>query len=118
MLLGYNEEGIIEFIFTDDSYLSKKFPNNSAKITDFWGAQGGRLKELFIDVPSDFNYKEWKVVDGKLIKLESPVKENQSIKTIVEEKSSGPVNVEIKSESNPVNNKINGSYVNRYGGPK
>ena len=71
MLLGYRPEtGEIEFVFTDDSYLKKQFPNNTAKIDNFWKYQHG-LKEHFIDA-KDFtdsvNYKNYKIVNNKIIK--------------------------------------------------
>lgn len=64
MLIGYDKEGIIKFIFTDDTYLNNKFPNHSAKISNFLGNNNG-LKELFIkeNIP---NIKDYHVVNGKL----------------------------------------------------
>lgn len=68
MLLGYNKDGVIEFVFTDDAYLHKQFPGNTAKVTNFWGTSGSHLKELFIDLPKNFNEKEYKVINGELVK--------------------------------------------------
>ena len=71
MLLGYKKEtGEIEFIFTDDSYLEKKFPNNSATISDFWNNEH-KLTEFFIsikDFPFYNDYKLYKIIDKKIIK--------------------------------------------------
>ena len=69
MLLGYDKNGDIEFIFTDDDYLRSKFPNNTAKISNFWKVENHGLKELFINNFTNIdNVKQYKVVDDKLIK--------------------------------------------------
>jgi hypothetical protein len=98
MLLGYNKDGIIEFVFTDDAYLVKQFPNNSAKISNFWGVSGSHLRELFVDLPKDFKPKEHKVIDGRVVRIppENLEKVNSSIvvETVVSEKQ------EVKSETN------------------
>ena len=47
MLLGYDKEGEIKFIFTDGKYLDLKYPNNTAKISNFWGGNH-QLTEFFI----------------------------------------------------------------------
>lgn len=114
MLIGYNKNGIIEFIFTDDSYLAKKYPNNSVKVTDFWGPSGSHLKELFIEVPEDFNYKMHKVVDGKLVKLDKPLPKEKPVKIVIEEKSSGPVNIEVKGDKESKNKGVSDK-LNLYG---
>jgi len=101
MLLGYNKDGIIEFVFTDDAYLVKQFPNNSAKVTNFWGISGSHLSELFVNLPKDFKPKEYKVVDGKVVKRipEELEKVNSSIvvETVVSKKQ------EVKSETDGSN---------------
>lgn len=72
MLLGYDKKGDIKFIFTDDDYLRSKFPDNTAKISNFWKVRDHGLKELFINDFSDLdNIQQYKVVDGKLIKKEN-----------------------------------------------
>jgi len=74
MLLGYNQEGEIKFIFTDEKYLDKKYPNNTAKISNFWGTEKHGLTEFFISI-KDFkewdNAKTYKIVNKKLIKKTS-----------------------------------------------
>lgn len=71
MLLGYDENGDIKFIFTDDDYLKSKFPNNTARISNFWKVKDHGLKELFIDDFSDLdNIHQYKVIDDRLIKKE------------------------------------------------
>jgi len=68
MLLGYNKNGEIKFFFTDDNYLKNKFPNNSAKISNFWKYNHG-LKELFTNDFKDFkNIHLYKVVNKKIKK--------------------------------------------------
>lgn len=109
MLLGYNKEGIIEFVFTDDAYLAKQFPNNTAKITNFWGTSGAHLKELFIDLPKNFNEKEHRIVDGKLVKG-APVVSKEKPSIIVESVVSQTK--EVKSEVNS-SGKVLGSNVYR-----
>lgn len=73
MLIGYDDLGNIKFIFTDDAYLKTKFPNNTAKVSTFWGSSGKDLHELFIEGTIDIH--NMKVIDGKLVKQE-PVKDN------------------------------------------
>jgi len=69
MLLGYDEMRDIKFIFTDDDYLRSKFPNNTAKISNFWKIENHNLKELFTDDFADMdNVHQYKVVDDKLVK--------------------------------------------------
>jgi len=80
MLLGYDENGDIKFIFTDDDYLRSKFPNNTAKISNFWKVKDHGLKELFTD---DFtgidNVPQYKVVDDKIVKKKDcEIKEKNS----------------------------------------
>lgn len=114
MLIGYNKKGIIEFIFTDDAYLAKKYPDNSAKVTDFWGESGSHLKELFIEVPVDFNYKERKVIDGKLVKLDILLPETPKTKIIIEERTNVK---DIKIESQEPNGQNQGQIKpHQYGG--
>ena len=70
MLLGYDKEGNIKFIFTDENYLKKKFPNNTAKISNFW-KMNHNLKELFINDFSDIkNIDSYQVKNNKLEKKE------------------------------------------------
>jgi len=71
MLLGYDKNGEIKFIFTDEKYLDKRFPNNSAKISDFWKVKKHGLKELHIPLAmvKDFDdVKKYKVVEEKLVR--------------------------------------------------
>jgi hypothetical protein len=71
MLLGYNSDGDIKFIFTDESYLNNKYPNNSAKINNFWKISNHGLKEFFISI-KDFNdynnYPLYKIINNELIR--------------------------------------------------
>jgi len=71
MLLGYDiKTKDVKFIFTDEEYLDSKYPNNTAKITNFWGSAGEGLKEFFIPINefSDWgNYKDYKIENMKLI---------------------------------------------------
>ena len=80
MLLGYDKAGDIKFIFTDDDYLRSRYPNNTAKISNFWKIENLDLKELFIDDFSDLdNMHRYKVVDDKLVKKEDcEIKEKSS----------------------------------------
>ena len=71
MLLGYNHEGEIKFVFTDEKYLEEKYPNNTAKISNFWGTINHGLMEFFvpINVFQDWdNVKNYKIVNGNLTK--------------------------------------------------
>jgi hypothetical protein len=95
MLLGYNEKGEIEFMFTDEAYLTKQFPNNSAKITNFWGTAGSHLKELFIDIPQPFEPKSYKVIEGKLIKLTSSEIKKESSSIIIETAENKPKEISV-----------------------
>lgn len=94
MLLGYDEKGDIKFIFTDDDYLRSKFPNNTAKISNFWKVENHGLKELFTNDFKDIdNVHQYKVIDDKLIKKEEyeiDKKKNEScdiINAVVEVKN-------------------------------
>ena len=81
MLLGYNKSGEIKFIFTDEKYLNKFFPNDSAKINNFWKVKSHGLKELFVPLASvkDFDkIEKYKVSDGRLT-LKS-TEENEIVK--------------------------------------
>lgn len=71
MLLGYDKDGEIKFIFTDEKYLEKKYPNNSAKISDFWGTAKHDLTEFFVSIHAlkDWeNLKHYKIIEGKVTK--------------------------------------------------
>jgi len=72
MLLGYRKEsGEIEFLFTDDSYLEKRFPNNTAKILDFWDNNEHGLAELFVSLQEFTNYNDYKlykVINNQIVK--------------------------------------------------
>jgi hypothetical protein len=96
MLLGYKKEtGEIEFLFTDDSYLEKRFPDNSAKISDFWNNNEHGLTELFISIkefPNHNDYRLYKVIDNKIIK-----KSEEEIKLDLNK-------IKLKKESKNVNN--------------
>ena len=71
MLLGYDKDGEIKFIFTDEKYLKNKYPNNSAKISNFWGTEKHGLTEFFVPIKT---FKEWdnartyKIINKKLTK--------------------------------------------------
>lgn len=71
MLLGYDKKGNIKFLFTDSNYLAKRYPDNSAKISDFWKGIDHGLTEFFT-TPTEFpdfqEYKNYKIVDNKIIK--------------------------------------------------
>lgn len=89
MLIGYNpKNGYIEFLFSDTSYLKKMFPDNTAKITNFWKIPNHGLKELFIDekdFPDYMNYILYKVVNGKIVNKteeETRGKEKSKIKPV------------------------------------
>jgi hypothetical protein len=81
MLLGYKKEtGEIEFLFTDENYLAKRFPNNSAKISDFWNNNDHGLTELFISIkefPIHNDYKLYKVINNQIIKKSSEEIQNE-----------------------------------------
>lgn len=84
MLIGHSTKGEIEFFFTDDNYLKQKFPNNSAKISNFLKFDH-KLKELFINNFEDLgNIKSYKIVNGKIIKKSE--KELQLMKKQTERK--------------------------------
>lgn len=72
MLLGYKKDtGNIEFLFTDTEYLKKRFPENTAKISNFWKSSTHGLTEYFTDAKqfTDYiNYKNYKIFDNKIIK--------------------------------------------------
>ena len=89
MLLGYRKEtGEIEFLFSDTEYLKKKFPNNTAKIINFWKIKDHGLVEYFIKDFKDFqNYKHYRIIDGKLIK-----KTEEEIKLMIRSKSKKIIN--------------------------
>lgn len=74
MLLGYNPKtGNIEFMFSDSSYLKRFYPNNTAKISNFWRNTNHGLTEIFIeerDYPGIRNYQSYKIIDGKIIRKE------------------------------------------------
>ena len=77
MLLGYDKDGEIKFIFTDEKYLEKQFPNNTAKINNFWNVKDHGLTEMFIpiDAFTDWaNYHDYKIVNGNITQKESAVK--------------------------------------------
>ncbi len=69
MLIGYDKDGEIKFIFIDEKYLNDHFPNNTAKISNFWNIQNHGLTELFIPIAAwngFIDYKKYKVVNKKL----------------------------------------------------
>jgi len=72
MLVGYNKEnGNIEFLFSDDVYLKKQFPDNTACVSNFWKGVKHNLIEIFIEEKDfkDFrNYNLYKILKGKIIK--------------------------------------------------
>jgi hypothetical protein len=77
MLLGYDKDGEIKFVFTDEKYLEKQFPNNTAKIDNFWNVKDHGLTEMFIpiDAFTDWaNYHDYKIVNGNITQKESAVK--------------------------------------------
>ena len=71
MLLGYDETTKdVKFLFTDEKYLDAKYPDNTAKISNFWGSAGNGLSEFFIPINefSDWgNYKDYKIENMQLI---------------------------------------------------
>jgi len=72
MLLGYDKKTKeVKFIFTDEEYLDSKYPDNTAKISNFWGSAGEGLTEFFIPI-NEFqdwtNYRKYKIENGQLIK--------------------------------------------------
>lgn len=69
MLIGYNKNGEIKFYFTDEDYLRTKYPNNTAKISNFWGVKDHGLKELFVSLKDVGNIKLYKVINDKLVKM-------------------------------------------------
>jgi len=74
MLLGYDKDGEIKFIFTDERYLENKYPDNAAKISNFWGTGEHGLTELFVPIqefPGWDDATSYKIVDGHLIKKEA-----------------------------------------------
>ncbi len=74
MLIGYNNEGDIKFIFSDDNYLKQRFPNNTAKISDFWKVKDHGLKEFFIDDFKDINnIDDYHIVNTILTKRNNAV---------------------------------------------
>ena len=100
MLLGYRKEsGEIEFLFTDDSYLEKRFPDNSAKISNFWNNNEHGLTELFVS-PQEFtnynDYRLYKVIDNQIIK-KSEEEIQLDLNKIKEKKESKNIN---KTEDN------------------
>ena len=78
MLIGYDKTGEIQFIFTDEKYLDNKYPNNTAKISNFWKIENHGLKELFIPIAAWVewdDHKKYKVINKKLVrKKESEIK--------------------------------------------
>lgn len=74
MLLGYDKtSGNVEFLFSDEDYLKKVFPNNSAKISNFWKCEHN-LQEFFISKKefTDWgNYSKYKIVDNQIVLKES-----------------------------------------------
>ena len=71
MLLGYNKNGDIQFIFTDEKYLAMKYPNNTAKISNFWGTVKHDLTELFVPISTFIdwdNYKNYRIVNSVIVK--------------------------------------------------
>ena len=73
MLLGYDKEGEIKFIFTDEKYLENKYPNNSARISNFWGTEKHGLTEFFISIKAfkDWdNAKNYNIIDNRITQKE------------------------------------------------
>jgi hypothetical protein len=81
MLLGYDNVGEIKFVFSDEKYLDLKYPNDTAKISNFWGDNNG-LMEFFISIKAfkDWkNIKNYKIVNNKLTKKsEEELKKNKN----------------------------------------
>ncbi len=70
MLLGIDKEDNIQFLFTDEEYLKRKYPDNSAKVSNFWKHDHG-LTEVFLSkekFPEYRDYRNYKIVDGKAVK--------------------------------------------------
>jgi len=71
MLLGYDKNGDVQFMFTDEKYLSRRFPNDTAKISNFWKIKNHGLTEFFIPIAivKDWdNIKAYKIVKNRLVK--------------------------------------------------
>jgi hypothetical protein len=99
MLLGYDKDGEIKFIFTDEKYLAKQFPKNTAKISNFWNVKDHGLTEMFIPIEAfaDWaNYHDYKIVNGNITQKENLVK-----KVIIQEEVKVKINEEI-----PVDRKV------------
>lgn len=111
MLLGYDKEGEIKFIFTDEKYLETKYPNNTARISNFWGTEKHRLTEFFISINvfKDWdNVKNYRIVKGKLtkkteeelkkVRQQLPIKKNILVmEDNKKSKTKTSSNIEIKS---------------------
>ena len=88
MLLGYNKDGDIKFIFTDEKYLKNKYPNNSAKISNFWGTEKHGLTEFFVSIQvfKDWdNAKNYKIIDGKITQKEVKKEDKSDVRPIMKE---------------------------------
>ena len=89
MLLGYNKDGEIKFIFTDEKYLKNKYPNNSAKISNFWGSNH-QLTEFFIPIQAfkDWdNAKNYKIINGKIAQKEIKIDGKDDRTALIKEKT-------------------------------
>lgn len=112
MLLGYKQEtGEIEFLFTDETYLEKMFPGNSAKISNFWKMENHGLTELFIsekDFPNCRNYQLYKVINNKMIRKTEEEIELDSNKNRLKEKvkDNYPEYLSISTKINSLEEKI------------
>jgi len=83
MLIGYDKVGEIKFYFTDDDYLKSQFPNNTAKVSNFWKVGYEDLKEIFIDnFQIEDDVRSYKILNNELVKKE--ILEIEKEKSIVE----------------------------------
>jgi hypothetical protein len=102
MLIGYDKEGEIRFVFSDEDYLRSKYPKNSAKISDFWKIKNHGLKELFIDLRGISNIKSYKVINGKLAKVRQVAESIRQFPKIDVKKlkeNIGPLTISISGKS-------------------
>lgn len=111
MLIGYDKDGEIKFYFTDDSYLKSQFPNNTAKVSNFWKVGYEGLTEMFIDTDKiEGDIKSYKVINGKLIKQEV-IKKEQIAKTRINKVEPKIINIasNISNKKSEINKRTLGN---------
>ena len=101
MLIGYDKSGEIQFYFTDEDYLKKQYPNNTAKVSDFWRNMDHGLTELFVDIKDiKDGIKTYKIVEGRLVKKTAEELKPKVIKDKeVTVKKFKPEHIEVKPET-------------------